>query len=197
VSTNGTIVLSGALGDGTKQAQALATVSITSQGFWPLYEPLYKGGGALLGWLSVSNSPGVTTNLTGTVAWIQNANATNVFYPGGFTNVTRIEGSGFLPPASGHAILGLPVSQLLLGGAEFPQPLTNSLTLSTANKVTISPNPYGVKLTITTATGLFTGSFLNPVTGLTNLFNGTLLQNQNLGAGEFVSTDKIGAVLIQ
>ena len=197
LATNGVPTLLGNLGDATKQAQALTTVSITPQGFWPLYEPLYSGGGALIGWLAFSNAPGVITNLTGTVMWIKTANATNVIHPGGFTNQADVIGSGFVTPTSGHRILGLPVSQLVLAGANLPAPLTNSLTLSTANVVTVSPNPYSLKLTFTTASGLFTGSFINPVSGLTNLLNGAVLQNQNLGVGEFGATNSVGAILLR
>ena len=197
LATNGVPTLLGNLGDATKQAQALITVSITPQGFWPLYQPLYSGGGALIGWLAFSNTPGVLTNLTGTVMWIKTANATNVLYPGGFTNQADVIGSGFVTPTTGNRILGLPVSQVVIAGANLPTQLTNSISLSTANVVTVSPNPYSLKLTFTTASGLFTGSFINPLTGLTNLLNGAVLQNQNFGVGEFNATNSVGAILLR
>lgn len=197
VSTNGTVSLSGNLGDGTKQTQVSSTLSISPQGLWPLYQPLYSGGGALMGWVNLVNQPGALTNVSGSILWVKSANPTNATYAAGFTNVTDIVGSGFVAPASGKRILGQTVSALVLAGADLPAPLTNNVTLSTANALTFSPNPYCVKATITTSTGLFAGSFINPITGQTNLFNGTLIQDENLGAGEFLSTTTAGAVLIQ
>lgn len=198
VSTNGTVALTGNLGDGTKQAQALTSVSITPQGMWPLYEPLYTGHGALIGWVNLTNTPGVITNLTGDLVWTKEANATNVFYPGGFTNGVQLVGSGYVPPIAGSRALGAPVTSVVLAGADLPAASTNGVTLTLQNTLLISaPNPYNLKLTLVPSTGLFSGSFINPTTGVTNLLNGAVLQNQNLGAGEFLSTNTIGAVLIQ
>lgn len=197
VNSNGTVVLAGNLGDGTKQAQALTSVSISPSGMWPLYEPLYRGGGALIGWISISNSPGVITNLSGSVFWTKLANVTNAFFPGGFTNQSELTGSGYVPPAAGRSVLDLPISSLTLAGADLAAPISNLLSLTPPNLVQFgAPNPYNIKLTITSSSGLFTGSFLNPITGLTNIFGGVLLQNQNLGAGEFISTNSAGSLLI-
>ena len=197
LSNNATLSLAGNLADGTKQAQALASVAVTKEGLWPLYEPLYRGGGALIGWVSVSNTPGAITNLSGEVVWIKNANPTNLSYDAGFTNRATLSGSGYLVPPAGTNVLPNPVSTITLTGADLASPITASLTINSLNKAVVTgPNPTGIKVSIFPATGLFTGSFVNPTTGLTTLFSGSLLQNQNLGAGEFISSNSSGSVLI-
>lgn len=197
LSTNGTVALTGNLGDGTRQIQALSSVSISAQGWWPLYEPLYSGGGAVLGWINFNNLAGVVTNVSGSVVWTKLANPTNALFPAGFTNRLDLTGSSFAAPAAGTPILAQPVTQFILTGADLATPLTNGVTLTSANALQFSPNPYSLKVGIVSTTGLFTGTFLNPATGLTNSFGGTLLQNQNAGFGNFISTNSTGSVLLQ
>jgi len=199
VGANGSVTLSGSLGDGTKETQAAgATVSITKEGLWPLYLPLYSGGGSVLGWVTVSNAPGTVTNLAGTLVWIKRANATNMFDSAGFTNVVDVVGSGYVAPLKGVTVLPLPVTTFTVAGADLPFAITNPIALTPQNTlVVIGANPLNLTVKITTTTGLFTGSFINPVTGATNLVKGVLLQDQNLGPGQFTSTTNSGAVLIQ
>ena len=198
LSNNASLSLGGNLGDGTKQAQALATVAVTKQGLWPLYEPLYKAGGALIGWLSLSNTPGTITNVSGDIIWAKLANPTNLAYAAGFTNSASLVGSGYLAPASGTPVLAAPVTTITLSGGDLAAPVSASISISTLNKVVVSgANPAAIKVTIVPATGLFTGSFIDPTTGLSTTFAGSFLQNQNIGAGEFNSSNLSGSVLIQ
>lgn len=194
VADTGLLTLSGNLGDGTKATQVSTGISVSKEGVWPFYLPLYAGGGSALGWIRFTNAPGFPANLTGSILWIKQANATNAYYPAGFTNVLSVMGSGYVSPATGSPVLSQPVTELILSGADLPQPLTNGITLTSKNTVVITPNPYGLSVRITPATGLFTGSFLNSTTGITNTFSGSLLQPYNLGTGEFMSTHRAGSV---
>lgn len=197
VNSNGAVVLTGYLGDGTKQVQTLSSVSVSPQGLWPLYEPLYAGGGALLGWISITNSPGVSTNLGGKVWWTKSGNPTNTLNPTGFTNILDLVGYGYSTPSAGSKVVGSPISTVILTGGSLATSLTNIVTLNSSNTLIISPNPYSLRISVATASGLFNGSFLNPVTGLTNLINGVFLQDANIGQGTFSELNSTGAVLIQ
>jgi hypothetical protein len=76
VSTSGQVKFKGVLGDGTKVSQS-ATVS--QDGDWPFYIPLYKQGGQIMGWL---NFDGV--NVGGQTSWIKLPNARSKTFPDGF-----------------------------------------------------------------------------------------------------------------
>ena len=86
VKTNGAVVLSGALSD---TAGINQSTYISKTGQWPLYVPLYKGAGSLLGWVTFTNQP--TLKLTGDVSWIK-TNASGLYYPNGFTNTVTLLG---------------------------------------------------------------------------------------------------------
>ena len=87
VKANGAISLSGSLADdaGFNQASVLS-----KNGQWPLYVRLYKNTGAILGWITFTNSPDY--KLTGSVLWVKTA-AFGSFYSAGFTNTMTAYGS--------------------------------------------------------------------------------------------------------
>jgi hypothetical protein len=51
-----------------------------------------------------------------------------------------------------------------------------------------------LNLTITTSSGSFKGSLMNPLTGKAIPFNGVVLQKQNIGCGFFLDGDQSGNV---
>ncbi len=102
----GIISFIGTLGDGTPISQ---TVPISQQGYWPLYIPLYGNRGLIEGWLNFSGGgPG------GNVSWIRPAGTLTATYTNGFTNVTQLFGSPYMPvtpslnPADAALDIGIP-----------------------------------------------------------------------------------------
>lgn len=104
VSANGTIILSGAMGDDSRISQF---AFLSKDGQWPLYVPLYAKSlaqprnffsapaskeykGSLLGWITFTNQP--ASPLRGTVSWIKTA-ASGKYYVAGFTNTMSVFGS--------------------------------------------------------------------------------------------------------
>jgi hypothetical protein len=77
INSAGQLKFKGVLGDGTKVSQS-ATVSET--GDWPLYIPLYKQGGQILGWLNFDGGG----NVNGPTSWIKLPNARSKTFPEGF-----------------------------------------------------------------------------------------------------------------
>jgi len=51
-------------------------------------------------------------------------------------------------------------------------------------------------VTVTTSTGLFKGTVINPADGKPVSFNGVLLQKQNFGGGFFTGFNQTGRVFI-
>jgi serpin B len=87
VMANGGLSLAGLLSDGTVISQASA---ISTQGYWPLYVPLYAGKGELLGWINFTNQP--SSRFNGTATWIK-PGAYGQYYTNGFTNSGTVLGS--------------------------------------------------------------------------------------------------------
>jgi hypothetical protein len=76
VNSTGQVKFKGVLGDGTKISQS-ATVS--QDGNWPFYVPLYKQGGQIMGWLNFGGS-----DIGGQTSWIKLPNARDKTFPDGF-----------------------------------------------------------------------------------------------------------------
>jgi sulfur relay (sulfurtransferase) complex TusBCD TusD component (DsrE family) len=100
VSSGGQVNFVGTLADGTKVSQS-ATVS--GNGYWPLYLPLYSGNGFLMSWLAFASN--TNSDLAGRLIWFKPADSTSAYYPGGFTCEGDAFGSVYLPT---DPVLNLP-----------------------------------------------------------------------------------------
>lgn len=188
VSSTGGISFSGALQDGTKITQK---ANLLPNGQWAFYAPLYSGKGSIFGWLTFTNE--LASDLGGTVEWTKPAGAGKL-YPLGFTNETEVAGSLY------QFTNNVPVLSLTDNNAWFhflngdlASGFTNQFTLSTANKIT-STN----KLTaaITTSSGLFKVTAVDPATGKSITGNGVVIQKANFGAGFFLGTNETGTIIL-
>ena len=184
----GNLSFSGTLGDGTSVSQS-AVVSV--QGQWPFYVSLYSGKGLILGWLNFANEQ--TNDIEGAPTWIKLPQPTAKVYPAGFTNyIPGVIGSLF-QFTNGVPLLDFAAGELWLTNGNLPQSFTNQFSLGDNNKVT-STNK--MSLSISTSSGLFTGSVVNPATKKTIPIHGAVLQKQNIGAGYFLGTNETGEVFL-
>jgi len=190
VDTSGKIHLSGSLADGTKIIQ-MTTVS--KNGDWPFYVPLYGNLGSILGWLSVVSGP--TNDLRGDVVWLKPNLATAKFYPAGFNFTTTASGFKYHPPAPGTAVLNFTNGIVALTGGDLAGSITNLIAIDTKNHVTnLSSNRLTVVFKSTT--GTFTGRVTVPNTTQSLPFSGVLLQTLGIGQGYFLGTTQSGQALI-
>ena len=190
VDTSGKIHLSGSLADGTKIIQ-MTTVS--KNGDWPFYVPLYGNLGSILGWLSFVN--GSTNDLRGDVVWFKPNLATVKFYPAGFNFTTTASGFKYHPPAPGTAALNFTNGIVALTGGDLAGSITNLIAIDTKNHVTnLSSNRLTVVFKSTT--GTFTGRVTVPNTTQSLPFSGVLLQTLGIGQGYFLGTTQSGQALI-
>jgi len=84
-------------------------------------------------------------------------------------------------------------SDLVFSGGNLTPAFTNIITLSERNKVgNLSDNK--LSMSISTSSGLFGGSVVDPATGKPSSFKGALLQNQNGGAGFLAGTNRSARV---
>jgi hypothetical protein len=184
VGLNGYAALHGFLSDNS--ALASAAISVSADGQWPLYIPLYGNAGALFGWLGFTNSG--ATNLSGALVWAR-ANSFNSF--------NRLLPAVGTPLVAQSPFLGLTNLQITLTGGDLPGPLTNSLTLlqSGVLKPQDAAIP-GLSLSVNTTNGLVTGHFTHPSTHAVEQIKGIIFQAQTNASGFFRDANGSGSFLI-
>jgi hypothetical protein len=203
---DGRIVLGGRLGDNTIISQ---NVSLSKDGKWPLYVPLYKNTnifingvtlqtatnksdmrGLLFGWVDFTSS---AAGPTGSLDWIKtsvpttNNLNTNYFYTAGFTNALGIISSPYNPPPSGNRILQFTNSTAIFSHGNLAAPVAWNASVASNNAVSVTYiGTNKVTLTLNAKTGYMSGKFPHVNNdNLTTSFYGAVLQQQNYAAGEF------------
>lgn len=172
VSTAGIAAVAGNLADGTAFTNSAA---LSRTGTWPLHVPLYVNAGALSGRLVFAKVVGVG-DATGSLAWSK---------PSTFTTSLAAAACKYVAPLAGKRVLT--VFDTSLGAATVRLgSLTQAVTISTANVVTISPNPSTIKMTITPSLGQFSGTFVHSSSLKSTSFKGVFLPEQGRGRGYLI-----------
>jgi hypothetical protein len=162
VTAAGTATWRGRLSDNTT---ITGSSSYGPAGQVPVHLLLYTNTGSAQGWAQITGS-----DVDGTLDWfkaVQPVKSTTRSYKSGFLrhNLT-VEGGKYSKPATGSRAMGLPEGlQAILTDGGLSGQITQSITLTTGNVLQVPTNTNNVKVTLTAATGLFTGSFTQP--GLT------------------------------
>ncbi len=189
---NGTVTASGSLPDGIKFA---ANSTVTGDGDWPLYLPLYKNLGALAGWLHFDRD-GPSDDLRGAPIWFRPAQPGTTSFADGFTNVTVLTGSRYTSPsAPNDRILELANANVILTGTGLSQSWTNPISFGPRSVTNHGPNRLSVS--VAPASGLFKGTFTDPILQQIIPFNGALLQKSTNGSGYFLTPTTHGRVRIE
>jgi uncharacterized repeat protein (TIGR03803 family) len=156
---------------------------LLQNGLFPLFVPLYKGGGWLLSLVSVTSA-----GLAGSVDWLQ---ANGVIH----TNLS-LTGPPYAPGA-GAPVLALTNGGIELFGGNLPAALSEAIFISSKNTVTLGAGDIeGLTASLNAATGFFSGTFRHPATGKIVPFQGALLPAINSGFGYFVEGNQAGGVII-
>ncbi len=170
VSADGAVRLAGTLGDGTKVSQGAST---SVYGNWPLYVPLYSGGGLMMGWVNVANS-GIPM---GSFNWLRLPGPKPTTYQDGFAIVRQLTGSLYI--AGTNPIPNPWAINLQLGGAVGA--ITNSGRV--------------LMLKFSQSSGIFNGLAQNPQ-GKSLSFQGAYLQSINAGYGFILGTNESSPVVL-
>ncbi len=207
VANGGSVKVNGKLSDGT--TLSFSTVLVGGSGAENeahLSAVLaYPIKGSLTGEI-VFDETQPDSDCAGTLRWIKPVQTKGSLYPGGF-DVTNLgfSASRYTPPAKGTAALTFPNTSpngtIALTDGDLAAPISKNLTLSTANKITITDaNAEKVAITITASKGTFTGSFFTifpPATKAVKVpFTGILYQKTTRAAGYFLSPTTSGGVEI-
>jgi hypothetical protein len=204
---SGAISYVGYLADGTNAVSQ--TSSVSKDGYWPFYVPLYGGNGSLWSWNCFTNTNGAMIVFSTNASWINATNANKAaVYRAGFTNEqAAIKGSVYT--WTNKPLLSLTSEQrtnlqVILAWDNPPFAITNTqITLASNGTITIpgttiiAGNTNGLALTITKTNGVISGSFVNPFNSRQTLkVKGVLLQGQTNAEGYFLATNQSGTFLL-
>lgn len=188
VDNQGRLKLKGSLADGTKITQ---TTTVSADGQWPLFIPLAKGQGQILGWQTFA-STGIR-DVGGSLSWIQLPYAKAKAYPAGFTLQTVAVGSRY--DSTQSPVTGFSSGRLMLSGSTLASPIVESVSVDSRNKVSLSGDRKQ-SLKLKSKQGLLNGKVLDPATGDKIKFNGVILQKQSVASGYFLDGGESGLVIM-
>jgi hypothetical protein len=184
--TNGNARFTIALADGTK---LVAAGAISKDGSFPLYQALYGGGGSIFSSLSFTNDG--ASRIAGVAAWNKPARPLDARYRGGFTKAIEARGSIYSRTE---------VTNALAAGAAsvrfnfLPTPETTNVV--TWNHVARLTNSAGLSLTLSPASGLWSGVYFEPTSRQRLPFQTTLQPAVGgfLGNGFLIQSNVSGLV---
>lgn len=186
VDPAGGINFNGTLSDGSKVVQK---TTLSKDGYWPLYLNLYKGGGALIGWVEFESD--ADSDFDGSLVWLKTGGIATPNYTAGFTNEVEAVGSRYVAPLPGTRALNLTDGVLSFSGGDLVAPFNSLFGLTMNNLVIGEP---GLVMNIVTPQGLFKGTINNGSSGGLLGFQGALLQKANRGGGFFLRNNLSGGV---
>lgn len=189
LNTAGVLSLSGKLADGTPFSES---TTLATNGDWSLYVPLYANRGNVFGWLNFTNDATTTNAIQGWVGWYKPFGVG--LYSNGFAYKTdEIIGSSW---TNAGPYLTWTNGVIELQDGNLAKGLTNQVKLSAQGKFTDLTVTNKLKLNLTTASGLWTGSLVNPATRKTVSLTGVVLRNRDLGYGFFTGTNESGSIYL-
>jgi PKD repeat protein len=191
VTTSGQGRMTGVLSDGTKIS---VKVPLSKHGTWPLYQALYKNGGASIGWVTISTS----NTVDATVDWFRPSMPTSVYFPAGFTTNVTLLGQKYVKPVDITPSSAGVNGRVTLGGGNLESSIVKTVFVYATGKVTVlSPNSENVQIKFQPTTGQFSGSFMHPSLNTTISFTGLALQFRGDAAGYFLGTSESGFVTFE
>jgi hypothetical protein len=193
IASSGLATISGALPDG---APFSCQAAVDAAGRMGVFSLLYAASnrGTLAGTLSVATS----ASMSGTLVWTKPAFSTAGINQGPFSISLTGSGGPYVVPSHAAALqFGTAENsgKVVLSAGNLNTPIQNQLVMAANSSVTIlGQNSPALALAIQPATGLFTGHFVDPLTGQIRTIHGALLQGARGGAGYFLGDSTGGAV---
>lgn len=195
VMPNGSIRVAGVLADGI---HFTCSTVLSQDGSLPLYVPLYRNGGAICGRVSLVTLAGNDVN--GEVVWFRPPLVGRAFYMGGWASgiTSSLRGSHYAPPAPG-AVTPEPIAvNLLLAGGNLVTNLAAPASFDGKRVTLFQPLAVrGFAFSMNQANGLFSGTFIHPISQRPCAFQGVVLQNQNAAGGFFVGSTESGDFVLE
>ena len=193
VSGTGILQLKGNLADKTPFTYS-TTISV--DGPWPMFVPLYGGWGLFMGWMACdTNLPGVVT----TNFWLKPSLVSkDPINTNGFMAQPLVMLSKYSPATAGHSSVNWTNGRVVLEFGNLPQPLTNDVVVNNNLVRVLGGTISNLTFGITNKDGTFGGSFKHPVSHAVVKFSGVLVPpasgNNAYGGGWFVGPSEGGWV---
>ncbi len=207
VSESGAVALAGVLADGAKISDGVyitgSATPFVNQ--FPVYIPLgYKTVGSLVGSMAFEDVPGMS-DCDGSLTWQKPAQTAAGLYKAGFATTLSAVASLYSPPPAGALALDLPIASsnatVTLSEPDFASTLSHDVTLGISptlpgtDGVTVtSPSADALTMSVKTKSGVFSGTFVNPLTNKATKLQGVLLYKQSIAGGYFLSPTQSGEV---
>jgi hypothetical protein len=191
INTAGKINLNAYLADANKFTQS---TFVSKRGRWPLYYPMYSGGGTFYGSILFN----ATTNevISGDITWVKPASPCFYYYPYGFYVVNPVYGSTYVQPPKGMSVLNFTDGTIQFNGQSLYQGITNQVTLTSNNQLQ-NHSANGLSFGVNLSTGYFSGSVMDTVTWVWHPYKGVVVQNADIGTGYFTAGYLSGEVWLQ
>jgi len=195
INRAGHATITGSMADG-KSFMGAAQATGDSASNLVFYIPMYAGLGGVFGKVTIEDTAGA--DLDGSFRWIKPQRLADSIAPTGFDTSVPVAGSHYVAPAAHTPVLPVSVqqvdnSQLIFGDGDLAQQIVQPATLNSANQISIvQPALPGLKVIIHSGTGLFSGSFIHPMTGRKTPLHGVIFQKQNAGYGYFLGENAGG-----
>ncbi len=172
-SAAGALTLTGKLADNLSTAVISESTGVSTNGLWPFFASAANGTEVVFGWQTFS-SP---NNCSGPLQWIKGATVATTYYPAGFSISNNAAGE--------QLVQSLPGSyQITFSGGTLTAPVTDSITMNAAHQFVVAGTPADkLSITLTPATGAFTGHFINPTTQAALNFQGAFTFSDLAGFG--------------
>ncbi len=189
VSGAGRATLTGSLADG-RSFEGAATLNV--QNVVSFYIPLYARLGSVSGQVTLRATE--VSDLDGAFRWAKPERPADQIAPHAYDTTVPVVGSHYDPRGP---VLTVPAdqpdnSQVMLGDGNLEAPIVQSGTLTADHILFNDPALPRLAVKFNPATGLFSGSFVHPVTGTTSHLHGVIFQKQNAGYGYFLGVDTSG-----
>ena len=192
INTKGRFTFSGRLVDGTPVS---TTAQMVGNDHVDIYKSLYTARGFLAG-VAVVRDSGVS-DFDGMLHWSKPALPKARIHPEPLQADIPVIGSRYTAPIKGAPVFsltsGTESSAITLAEGNLAEPIVQSVTLGVAGQLVANRAPVpAVKAVLNPTNGVFSGSFMHPMTGKATAFRGVIFQKQNAGYGFFLGVDQSG-----
>jgi hypothetical protein len=170
VSAGGSLAVAGTLADNTPFS---FSTGVFTNGVWPVYANLFKGGGLLIGW--ETNLP--TGVCKGTLYWVKSP-TNGIYYPDGVQEELDSIGAKYAAPKSGTQY------QIVFGGGTLTTPVTNVFAFNAAGTIVPAAGTTDELTGSLLSTGVLSkGSILNPINSQILKLSGAFVSPSQGGGG--------------
>lgn len=191
VDTRGGAKFQLVLADGTTATQK---VPLGTNGWCPIYVPLYAKGGSIQGWTFFGDA--LDSDLAGTFAWIKPTLATAKYYSNGFALAKEFTGARYRPSTNElDRLLPFSSGKVEFSAGNLAAPFENLVGVSSSGTVS-NKGDYRMTFTLSRSTGLFRGTVTPPEAARSVPFKGAVHRRLGIGSGYFLGTNQSGRVLL-